>query len=105
MSLTADTARESEDLSSANRARIEGSHRFALALGGIVVTGIVARILFIMGWTWGAPLTGDPSFFQQSAARIAPGQRLYKSVRQGSDGAHCSASPRLQLLVGRTGPR
>jgi Dolichyl-phosphate-mannose-protein mannosyltransferase len=74
VSLAADAARESKDLSISDRARIHGSRRFAWALGGIVVIAIVARILFILGWTWGAPLHGDPLFFHQSAARIAQGK-------------------------------
>jgi 4-amino-4-deoxy-L-arabinose transferase-like glycosyltransferase len=47
--------------------------RFASALAAIVVIGILARILFVMGWTWGVPLHGDPLFFQQTAAQIAHG--------------------------------
>jgi 4-amino-4-deoxy-L-arabinose transferase-like glycosyltransferase len=74
VSLIAETARESKDLSKSVTAWVEGSHRFAWALGGIVVIGIVARILFIVGWTWGAPLHGDPAFFQQTAAHIAQGK-------------------------------
>jgi hypothetical protein len=54
--------------------RIDGSHRFAWALGGIVVIAIFVRILFILGWTWGAPLHGDPLFFQQSGAHVAQGK-------------------------------
>ena len=49
-------------------------NRFALALGAIVVLGIVARVVFIIGWAWGSPLHGDPLFFQQSAAHLADGK-------------------------------
>jgi 4-amino-4-deoxy-L-arabinose transferase-like glycosyltransferase len=50
------------------------AHRFALALGGIVVIGMCVRLLFIAGFTWGASLHGDPLFFQQSAAHLAQGR-------------------------------
>jgi hypothetical protein len=50
------------------------SRRFAWALGGIVAIGLLLRVLFIAGWTWGAPLHGDPLFFQQSAAHLAQGK-------------------------------
>lgn len=83
MSLTAGTARKAEDPTSSHRARVEGSNRFALALGGIVVIGVVARILFIMGWTWGASLHGDPGFFQQSAAHLAQGDGYVNGSGKG----------------------
>ena len=78
VSLAADATRESKDLSISDRA---GSRipPVAWALGGIVVIAIVARILFILGWTWAAPLHGDPLFFHQSA-RASPGQRLCRSL-------------------------
>jgi 4-amino-4-deoxy-L-arabinose transferase-like glycosyltransferase len=39
-----------------------------------VAIGIVARLLFVFGWTWGVPIHGgDPLFFQQTAAQIAHG--------------------------------
>ncbi len=74
MNLTVDDARQSGGSPDAATARHDGSQRFGWALGGIVFIGIVARILFIAGWTWGAPLHGDPLFFQQSAAHIAGGK-------------------------------
>jgi 4-amino-4-deoxy-L-arabinose transferase-like glycosyltransferase len=48
--------------------------RFGLALAAMVAIGIVARLLFVFGWTWGVPIHGgDPLFFQQTAAQIAHG--------------------------------
>jgi 4-amino-4-deoxy-L-arabinose transferase-like glycosyltransferase len=47
--------------------------RFNAALAAIVLFGVMARILFVLGWTIGAPLHGDPLFFQQAAAQIAQG--------------------------------
>jgi 4-amino-4-deoxy-L-arabinose transferase-like glycosyltransferase len=44
---------------------------FNIALAGIVLVGVVARIVFIEGWTWGSPLRGDPLSYQQIAANIA----------------------------------
>jgi 4-amino-4-deoxy-L-arabinose transferase-like glycosyltransferase len=44
---------------------------FNLALAGIVLVGVAARIVFIEGWTLGAPLHGDPLSYQQLAANIA----------------------------------
>ena len=50
------------------------SRRFGVALIVIVAIGIVTRLLFVFGWTWGAPLHGDPGFFQQTAASLANGK-------------------------------
>ena len=47
--------------------------RFGVALIVIVAIGVVTRVLFVFGWTWGAPLHGDPLFYQQTAARLANG--------------------------------
>ena len=47
--------------------------RFGVALIVIVAIGVVTRLLFVFGWTWGAPLHGDPGFYQQTAARLANG--------------------------------
>jgi len=75
MSLNADTEPELEHFPDADVSEGGGSRRFAWYLGGIVVIGVVARILFIAGWTWGAPLHGgDPLFFQQSAAHLINGK-------------------------------
>ena len=74
MSLVADTAPEPLHHGEVDERGMTGSHRFAWALGGIVVVGIVARVLFIAGWSWGAPVHGDPLFFQQSATDIANGR-------------------------------
>ncbi len=75
MSLTANTEPALEHSPDADVSEGGGSHRFAWYLGGIVVIGVVARILFVAGWTWGAPVHGgDPLFFQQSAAHIANGK-------------------------------
>lgn len=53
---------------------IAGRGGFNAALAGIVLLGVLARILFVLGWTMGAPLHGDPLFFQNSAALIAHGK-------------------------------
>jgi 4-amino-4-deoxy-L-arabinose transferase-like glycosyltransferase len=74
MSLTVDTEAELEHLPGADVSESGASRRFAWYLGGIVVVGVVVRILFIAGWTWGAPLRGDPLFYQQSAAHLANGK-------------------------------
>ena len=49
------------------------SRRFGVALIVIVAIGVVTRLLFVFGWTWGAPLHGDPGFYQQTAASLANG--------------------------------
>ncbi len=74
MSLTADTEPELQHSANADLSEGGGSHRFAWYMGGIVVIGVVARILFIAGWTWSAPLHGDPLFYQQSAAHLTNGK-------------------------------
>ena len=74
MSLTADTEPELKDSPGAEVSEGTIARRFGWYAGGIVVIGVVARLLFIARWTWGAPLHGDPLFFQQSAALIASGR-------------------------------
>ena len=64
---------------------IAGSRRFNATQAGIVFLGVLARILFILGWTIGAPLRGDPLFFQQAALRIAHGHGYVNSfLEKGS---------------------
>ena len=46
---------------------------FAWALVGLVILGIGMRLLFVVGWTHGMTLYGDPLFFQQVAASLADG--------------------------------
>jgi 4-amino-4-deoxy-L-arabinose transferase-like glycosyltransferase len=74
MSATVDTAPEPAPVLKAETPDRAGHRRFAWALGGIVCVGVVARLLFIAGWTWNERLSGDPLFYQQSAAHLAHGQ-------------------------------
>ena len=76
MSLTTHTAPEQGFSSTvqADAPGVAGFRRFLWLLAGVVFVGMIARVLFIAGWTWGAPLHGDPSFFQGSAARLAQGR-------------------------------
>lgn len=73
MSLTTDAPPGLDGESDAGAPDVRRARWFGWALGGIVIVGVVARLLFIAGWTWGAPVHGDPLFFQQSAANIAHG--------------------------------
>jgi 4-amino-4-deoxy-L-arabinose transferase-like glycosyltransferase len=62
-----------------------GPRGFNATLAGIVSLGVLVRILFILGWTIGAPLRGDPLFFQQAAVRIAHGHGYVNSfLEKGS---------------------
>ncbi len=74
MSLTTNAEPESKASPGAGVTAGGPARHFAWYAGGIVVIGVVVRVLFIAGWTWGAPLHGDPLFFQQSAAQIANGK-------------------------------
>ena len=74
MSLTTNAEPESKASPGAGCTAGGPARHFVWYVGGIVVIGVVVRVLFIAGWTWGAPLHGDPLFFQQSAAQIANGK-------------------------------
>ena len=74
MNVTGDTTAPLEFAAKPKLPCVFRSHKFAWALGGIVLMGLGARILFIVGWSWGTPLHGDPLFFQQSAAALANGK-------------------------------
>ncbi|MHB1530528.1 MAG: ArnT family glycosyltransferase [Acidiferrobacteraceae bacterium] len=74
MSLTSEISSLTRRQALVDGSGIIKSRQFGVALTAIVILGIVARIFFVLGWTVGAPLHGDPLFFQQSAARIANGQ-------------------------------
>jgi hypothetical protein len=99
VSLTVDTARHPKKLPNSATPNVERSHRFAWALGGIVVIGIVARILFIVGWTWRAPAYGDPLFFQQSAAHIAHGDDYVNGLLGGPLAATALHPPAFSVLL------
>jgi 4-amino-4-deoxy-L-arabinose transferase-like glycosyltransferase len=47
---------------------------FTLALGGLVLVGALARVLFAVHWSFGRPLHGDPLSYQQIAADLAHGK-------------------------------
>ena len=52
---------------------IPSSQRFILWLIGLVILGVGARILFVVRWSYGKPLQGDPLFFQNVGASLAHG--------------------------------
>jgi 4-amino-4-deoxy-L-arabinose transferase-like glycosyltransferase len=74
MSLAADTVSETKHPDEVRVPDITGSRLFVWALVATVAVGVIARVLFVAGWTWGTPLHGDPLYFQQSAAHIANGR-------------------------------
>jgi 4-amino-4-deoxy-L-arabinose transferase-like glycosyltransferase len=100
MSLTADTETELEHPPDADVSGGGGSHRFAWYLGGIVVIGVVARILFIIGWTWGVLPRGDPLFFQQSAGHLANGKGyVLQTLSNGSFVPTAEHPPAFSFLL------
>ena len=62
------------------------SMKFTVGLVVIILVGILARVVFIVIWTWGAPLHGDPLSYQQTAASIANGHG-YVAPWQGTGGS------------------
>jgi 4-amino-4-deoxy-L-arabinose transferase-like glycosyltransferase len=63
-----------EDISAAGEARRVLSRRwFSIALVGLVILGVGARLLFIVRWMYGKPLLGDPLFFQDVGASLSHG--------------------------------
>ena len=46
---------------------------FGAGLLGLFILAIGMRVLFVIGWTGGMPLHGDPLFFQKVAASLAHG--------------------------------
>ena len=55
---------------------------FAIGLLVLLILGIGMRLLFILGWTDGAPLHGDPLFFQRVAASLSNGNG-YATLHSG----------------------
>ena len=74
MNVTADMTSQLAHPAKLDVAHVIRSHKFAWALGGIVVMAVGVRILFIARWSWDMPVHGDPLFFQQSAAALANGK-------------------------------
>jgi 4-amino-4-deoxy-L-arabinose transferase-like glycosyltransferase len=52
---------------------------FGLGLTGLVVLGIAMRIVFAIVWQDGTPLSGDPLFYQQTAAQLVHGNGFVES--------------------------
>jgi 4-amino-4-deoxy-L-arabinose transferase-like glycosyltransferase len=56
-----------------NEAVQPGTHWFVPALTAVTLLGITWRIVYVVVWADGTKVSGDPQFFQQTAARLAHG--------------------------------
>jgi Dolichyl-phosphate-mannose-protein mannosyltransferase len=73
MSAVAPTSVVAHEGSDDTGSAIPSPRWFGIGLLGLVILGIGMRVLFVVGWTHGMPLHGDPLFFQKVAASLADG--------------------------------